>query len=181
MKDTFPPSDHSVFFFFLIPNSCFPELPSVLFACLFLYANDLYALVNLWSKYCSALNVKLNLNSFEKLLVETVAINLIFPILCSLYMFGMEKQESKGKLKLCISSLFAPVNKSNFRSFLIFFCLQLLVCLVFQSQLLLLLSFWMGCAIEGIIALPQSFSHTEACNTLGEVVCTLQHVAVEWD
>lgn len=50
------------------------------FLCLFIfYVNNLHALVNFWSKYCSALNGKLNLNPFEKLLVGDCGHKLNFP------------------------------------------------------------------------------------------------------
>lgn len=65
---------------------------SLCFICLFiLYANYFHALVNLWSKYCRALNVKLNLTSLRSCWRETVAINFLFPILHSLQVFDMEK------------------------------------------------------------------------------------------
>lgn len=53
---------------------------SLCFICLFiLYANYFHALVNLWSKYCRALNVKLNLTSFEKLLEGDCGHKFAFP------------------------------------------------------------------------------------------------------
>lgn len=65
VKDTFPPPDRSAFSFF--SSTFLFSWVSFCFVCLFiLYANYLHALVNLWSKYCGALNVKLNLNPFEK-------------------------------------------------------------------------------------------------------------------
>lgn len=79
---------------------CFPKFlfswVSLCFICLFiLYANYLHALVNLWSKYCRALNVKLNLTSFEKLLERGCGHKLAFPPFFAYLWHGKVRQQAK--------------------------------------------------------------------------------------
>lgn len=72
------------FYHFITFSSYYLQFPLFMsffcFLCLFIfYVNNLHALVNFWSKYCSALNGKLNLNPFEKLLVGDCGHKLNFP------------------------------------------------------------------------------------------------------
>lgn len=135
------------FCLFLFPpaNSTFHEFPSALFPCLFYMQTTSMPLWTCEQRYCSAFNVKLNLNAFEKLLVGDCGHKLDFPNSRFFAYAWHGKVGKKGYLKLYIPSLFTPVNRSNFRFFLIFSVCSFWYVLSFSHRCCCC-CFWMGCA-----------------------------------